>query len=58
MKPVSARRELAIVLALAVLGLVLVSAVAFMPWYQPAGHAGAAVVHTLPPTEPRAARAG
>ncbi len=54
MKPVSARRELAIVLALAVLGLVLVSAVAFTPWYEPTGHAGAAVVHTVPPAPPPA----
>ncbi|WP_173745408.1 hypothetical protein [Actinoplanes sp. TFC3] len=49
MKPVSARRELALVLALAVLGLGLVLAVAFIPWYVPAGHPGAAVVSTIPP---------
>ncbi|AGL20785.1 hypothetical protein [Actinoplanes sp. N902-109] len=48
MKSVSARRELAIVLALAVLGLGLVLAVAFVPWYVPAG-AAATVVSTIPP---------
>lgn len=55
MKPVSARRELAIVLALALLGLILVTAVAFTPWYAPPGHPGAALVRTVPPHDPTAA---
>jgi hypothetical protein len=51
MQTVSARRELGIVLALAVFGLALVLLVAFAPWYGPvgAGDAGAAVVQTYPP---------
>jgi hypothetical protein len=51
MQTVSARRELGIVLALAVLGLALVLLVAFAPWYGPAatGDAGASVVQTYPP---------
>ncbi|MFI5931726.1 hypothetical protein [Actinoplanes sp. NPDC051494] len=49
MKSVSARRELAIVLALAVLGLGLVMAVAFAPWYGPSSRPGASVVETVPP---------
>ena len=49
MKTVSARRELAIVLALAVLGLGLVMVVAFAPWYAPSSRPGASVVETLPP---------
>ena len=51
MQTVSARRELGIVLALAVFGLALVLVVAFAPWYGPvgAGDAGASVVQTLPP---------
>jgi hypothetical protein len=50
MKPVSARRELGIVLVLAALGLALVTAVAFAPWYTPSEQRGsAAVVETVPP---------
>ena len=51
MQTVSARRELGIVLALAVFGLALVLIVAFAPWYGPVGpgDAGASVVQTLPP---------
>ncbi|GID95839.1 hypothetical protein ACFQFC_28010 [Amorphoplanes digitatis] len=51
MQTVSARRELGIVVALAVLGLGLVLIVAFAPWYAPAGarDAGATVVQTYEP---------
>ena len=51
MDTVSARRELAIVVGMAVLGLCLVMIVAFAPWYAPAaqGGAGAGVVETVPP---------
>ncbi|GAA2506568.1 hypothetical protein [Winogradskya humida] len=49
MKTVSARRELAIVLALAVFGLGLVMAVAFTPWYTPASKAAPTVVETVTP---------
>ncbi|MEU8229330.1 hypothetical protein AB0C12_06965 [Actinoplanes sp. NPDC048967] len=51
MQTVSARRELGLVLALAVFGLALVLVVAFAPWYGPVvpGDAGASVVQTLPP---------
>jgi len=51
MQTVSARRELALVLALAVFGLSLVLVVAFAPWYGPVGpgEAGASVVQTYPP---------
>ncbi|MEU7902825.1 hypothetical protein [Actinoplanes sp. NPDC049118] len=51
MQTVSARRELGIVVALAVLGLGLVLIVAFAPWYVPAGgrDAGATVVRTYEP---------
>ena len=51
MQTVSARRELALVLAVAVFGLMLVLVVAFAPWYGPVvpGDAGASVVQTLPP---------
>lgn len=51
MQTVSARRELGIVLALAVFGLALVLVVAFAPWYDPVGPggAGASVVQTYPP---------
>ena len=51
MQTVSARREVGIVLALAVFGIVLVLVVAFAPWYGPVGpgDAGASVVQTLPP---------
>jgi hypothetical protein len=51
MDSVSARRELAIVVALAVFGLALVVVVAFAPWYASGGpgDAGAAVVRTYPP---------
>jgi hypothetical protein len=51
MQTVSARRELGIVLALAVFGLALVLVVAFAPWYGPAGSggAGASVIQTYPP---------
>lgn len=53
MQTVSARRELAFVVALAVLGLGLVLIVAFAPWYAPVGarDARATVVQTY---EPRA----
>jgi hypothetical protein len=51
MQTVSARRELGIVLALAVFGIALVLIVAFAPWYGPIapGDAGASVVQTFPP---------
>lgn len=50
METASARRELAIVVALAVLGLCLVVVVAFAPWYASAGGGtGAQVVETVPP---------
>lgn len=49
MQTVSARREFAIVLALAVSGLALVVAVAFVPWYAPGARSGASVVETVPP---------
>ncbi|MEV4636480.1 hypothetical protein AB0J80_03920 [Actinoplanes sp. NPDC049548] len=51
MNTVSGRRELAIVFALAVLGLALVLAVAFTPWYAAVsyGDAGPSVVETIPP---------
>jgi len=51
MQTVSARRELAVVLAVAVFGLVLVLVVAFAPWYGPIDprDAGAPVVQTYPP---------
>lgn len=51
MDSVSARRELAIVVALAVFGLGLVLVVAFAPWYDPVstGDAGASIVQTYPP---------
>ena len=51
MQTVSARRELGIVVALAVFGLALVLVVAFAPWYVPSGSggAGARVVQTNPP---------
>ena len=51
MDTVSARRELAIVVALAVLGLCLVMVVAFAPWYASARHGGAGtqVIETVPP---------
>jgi hypothetical protein len=51
MQTVSARRELGIVVALAVLGLGLVLIVAFAPWYAPEGarDAGATVVQTYEP---------
>jgi hypothetical protein len=49
-KPVSARREMGIVLLLAVLGLALVTTIAFAPWYTPSEQRGsAAVVETVPP---------
>ena len=53
MQTVSARREVGIVLALAVLGLALVLVVAFAPWYGPtsSGDAGASVVQTYPPEQ-------
>jgi hypothetical protein len=47
----SARRELALVIALATGGVALVVAVAFAPWYEPvvAGNSGnVTVVHTYP----------
>ena len=51
MDNVSARCELAIVVALAVLGLGLVLVVAFAPWYGTVttGDAGASVVQTYTP---------
>jgi hypothetical protein len=51
MDTVSARRELAIVVALAAFGLALVLVVAFAPWYAAGGlgDAGASVVQTYPP---------
>ena len=51
MNTVSGRRELAIVLALAVVGLGLVLVVAFTPWYGAVhyGGAGPSVVETIPP---------
>ena len=51
MDSVSARRELAIVVALAVFGLGLVLVVAFAPWYGTVatGDAGASVVQTYTP---------
>jgi hypothetical protein len=51
MQTVSARRELGLVLALAVFGLALVLVVAFAPWYGPVvpGDAAAVVVQTFPP---------
>jgi hypothetical protein len=51
MDTMSARRELAIVVALAVLGLCLVLVVAFAPWYASSGYGGtgAGVVETVPP---------
>jgi hypothetical protein len=46
----SARRELALVFALATCGIALVMLVAFAPWYEPVVHPGtAAVVSTYPP---------
>ena len=51
MQNVSARREMGLVLVLAVFGLALVLVVAFAPWYSPVvpGDAGVSVVQTLPP---------
>jgi hypothetical protein len=51
MQNVSARRELAIVVALAALGLAVVFLVAFAPWYAPQAprDAGGQLVHTDPP---------
>ncbi|GGQ40102.1 hypothetical protein [Couchioplanes azureus] len=51
MHTVSARRELALVFALAVLGVALVLVVAFAPWYGPLDYGGAtpAIVETTPP---------
>lgn len=47
----AARRELLLVLALAVCGVVAVLVVAFTPWYDSvlSGSGGAAVVQTFPP---------
>ncbi|WP_146164004.1 hypothetical protein [Pseudosporangium ferrugineum] len=47
----SGRRELAIVFALAVLGLALVGVVAFAPWYGSVsyGDIGPSVIETIPP---------
>ena len=42
MRSTPASRELGFVLAVALAGLALVLAVAFMPWYSPAGDAAAA----------------
>ncbi|MFI5494797.1 hypothetical protein [Actinoplanes sp. NPDC051859] len=56
MNTLSARRELAFVCALAVLGLGLVLIVAFAPWYGPTSSGGArpAVVEPTPqPAEVR-----
>jgi hypothetical protein len=39
-----ARREFAVVVILAVLGVALVSLVAFTPWYEPSGSGEAAAV--------------
>ncbi|MEV6597153.1 hypothetical protein AB0M36_09865 [Actinoplanes sp. NPDC051346] len=51
MHTASARRELAIVFALAVLGVGLVVIVAFAPWYGSVSYGGArpAIVETTPP---------
>lgn len=53
----SARRELLLVLALAVCGIAAVLVVAFAPWYDPVitGSGGATVVQTFPPSEVHAA---
>ncbi len=47
----AARRELALVLALAAFGVALVLVVAFAPWYEPmmASTGGVSVVQTIPP---------
>ena len=47
----AARRELAVVLALALFGIALVLLVAFAPWYEPMMMAGThgTVVATVPP---------
>ena len=57
----AARRELAIVLALATSGIALAVLVAFAPWYQPAAHGGTGapvVVQTFPPAAPGAGAGG
>jgi hypothetical protein len=55
----AARRELAVVLGLASLGVMLVVLVAFAPWYEPvmAGTNGPSVVETVPPVHVPALRA-
>lgn len=55
----SARRELALVLAVATCGIAVVLLVAFAPWYDPvgAGMSGVEVVHTYPPVDLRSALA-
>jgi hypothetical protein len=49
----AARRELALVIALAVFGVALVLVVAFAPWYEPmmARTGGVSVVQTIPPAQ-------
>jgi hypothetical protein len=49
----AARRELALVLALAAFGVALVLVVAFAPWYEPmmASTGGVSVVETIPPAQ-------
>ncbi len=47
----AARRELAVVLALAAFGVALVLLVAFAPWYEPVmlSSPGVSIVETIPP---------
>jgi hypothetical protein len=49
MRSTSARRELALVVALAVVGLAVVLVVVFAPWYPAGGDAAAAVPPALGP---------
>jgi hypothetical protein len=53
----SARRELALVLALAACGIAVVLLVALAPWYDPVGSGvgGADVVQTYPPVDLKSA---
>jgi hypothetical protein len=56
----AARRELAVVLALAFCGIALVLLVAFAPWYEPmmARSTSPSVVATVPPDAPGGPAAG